>query len=114
MHRTTDIAILNWSVMTFSQSGINNRNSKKTRRDNKRIQSALPTIHEDAELLLPAMISAGAPSASRKDISTARASSYETKLTHSEIVALFKQRRIAAKQIRESKQGPSESTTICV
>jgi hypothetical protein len=114
MHRTTDIANLNWSVMTFAQSGINNRNSKMTRRNKKPFKSALPTIHEDAELLLPAMISAAARAASQKHIASARSSSFEPRLTKSEIAAFFKQHRIAAKQFREKKQRLSPSTTIWV
>jgi hypothetical protein len=110
MHITSDIDLINWSVMTFVHSG-NKRIARKTRRNNiKPFKSVLPTIHEDAELLFPAVINAVARAASRKHIASARTSSYE-RLTKSEIAAFFKQHRIAAKQIREKKQSSSQSTT---
>jgi hypothetical protein len=111
MHQTTDITLFNWRVVTFIETG-NKRKSKRTRRNKKPFKPVLPTIHENAKLLLSAMISDAAPTASRNSVAAVRAS-YRNRVPKSDLFAFFKRRRIAAEQIKNKKQR-SSSTTIWV
>jgi hypothetical protein len=109
MHQTTDIILVNWSVMTFIPAS-NRRKSKKTRGNIKPFKFVLPTIHEDVELLLPAfVISSTARAASRKNAARVH-SSYRMRVPKSDLLSFFKRHRITAEQTKNKKQCSSSKT----